>query len=146
MDGSSLYDSDFYAWANEQAALLRFGKLDALDIENLVEEIECLARREESELCNRLRALLRHLLLWISLPGRQCGSWRAAVTGERRRIEFLLRDCPSLLGKLDEVLSDAYCLARLEAGARTGVGEASFPVECPWGFSDIMSGTFWPEG
>lgn len=38
--GDSLYDRDFYAWANEQAALLRAGKLDAADIEHIAEEIE----------------------------------------------------------------------------------------------------------
>ncbi|MCP1609683.1 hypothetical protein J2848_001330 [Azospirillum lipoferum] len=46
MDGSSLYDSDFYAWANEQAAILRAGKLDAADIEHIAEEIESMGKTE----------------------------------------------------------------------------------------------------
>ena len=29
------YDTDFYAWANEQAALLRSGKLHEADIEHI---------------------------------------------------------------------------------------------------------------
>jgi len=32
---SATYDTDFYAWANEQAALLRSGNLSAADIENI---------------------------------------------------------------------------------------------------------------
>jgi hypothetical protein len=37
---NSLYDQDFYAWANEQAALLRAGRVAEADIENIAEEIE----------------------------------------------------------------------------------------------------------
>ena len=37
---NTLYDRDFYAWANEQARLLRDGKLKQADIENIAEEIE----------------------------------------------------------------------------------------------------------
>jgi len=29
---SSLYEQDFYAWANQQAALLRSGQLSAVDV------------------------------------------------------------------------------------------------------------------
>ncbi len=31
MSDNSLYDTDFYAWATEQAALLRAGKLNDAD-------------------------------------------------------------------------------------------------------------------
>ncbi len=50
---NSLYERDFYAWANEQAALLRAGKLDSADIENIAEEIESMGRSEKRELINR---------------------------------------------------------------------------------------------
>ena len=36
---TSLYESDFFAWANEQASLLRAGKLSSADIENIAEEV-----------------------------------------------------------------------------------------------------------
>ena len=32
---SDLYDRDFYAWANEQVALLRSGNLPSADIANI---------------------------------------------------------------------------------------------------------------
>jgi len=34
------YETDVVAWANEQAALLRSGKLSEIDIEKIAEEIE----------------------------------------------------------------------------------------------------------
>ena len=55
----SLYDHDFYAWTNEQAALLRSGKLSAADVENIAEEIESMGRSEKQEMVNRLIVLLR---------------------------------------------------------------------------------------
>lgn len=44
MPSSPLYERDFYAWANEQAALLREGKLKEADIAHIAEEIESLGR------------------------------------------------------------------------------------------------------
>ncbi len=51
----SLYDRDFFAWANEQAALLRAGRLAAADIDNIAEEIESMGRSEKRELLMALR-------------------------------------------------------------------------------------------
>ena len=56
---NSLYEQDFFAWANEQAALLRAGKLHDVDIENVAEEIESMGRSQKRELVNRLAVLLR---------------------------------------------------------------------------------------
>jgi hypothetical protein len=45
-----LYESDFYSWTKQQAGLMRSGELEALDLANLVEEIETLGRSEASAL------------------------------------------------------------------------------------------------
>lgn len=57
MPQSPLYDRDFYAWANEQAALLREGKLSQADIEHIAQEIESMGRTEKRELISRLTVL-----------------------------------------------------------------------------------------
>jgi len=62
MSHSTLYHQDFYTWANEQAALLRSGRLSEADIEHVAEEIESMGRTENRELVSRLTALLLHLL------------------------------------------------------------------------------------
>lgn len=146
MDASSLYDRDFYAWAIEQAALLRAGKLDAADIEHIAEEIESMGKTEKRELVSRLRVLLHHLLKWGHQPARRGNSWRLSVANSRDEIETHLRDNPSLKSKLDESIGDAYRLARRDAAAETGFEETVFPVQCPWSFAQIMDDGFWPEG
>jgi hypothetical protein len=43
---TSKYETDFYTWANEQATLVRAGRFDEVDIENIAEELETLGRPE----------------------------------------------------------------------------------------------------
>ncbi|MBP2290868.1 DUF29 domain-containing protein [Azospirillum rugosum] len=142
---TSLYDRDFYAWANEQAALLRAGKLDAADIEHIAEEIESMGRSEKRELVNRLAVLLLHLLKWQFQPGLRGNSWRLSVEEQRYRLGSHLADNPSLKSKLDEAISDAYRLASIEAERETGLSRKIFPAECPWSFRELMNDEFWPD-
>ncbi len=54
---SETYETDFYAWAMEQAALLRAGRLSSADIANIAEEIESIGRAEKRELVDWLAIL-----------------------------------------------------------------------------------------
>ena len=75
MSNHPLYDQDFYAWTNEQAALLRAGRLSEADVEHIAEEIENMGKSEKRELVSRLRVLLLHLLKWQYQPTRRGKSW-----------------------------------------------------------------------
>jgi hypothetical protein len=57
-----LYKSDFYVWALTQAEFLRDGRLEDLDLEHLIEEIEGLAGRDESAVRSHVRIIMEHLL------------------------------------------------------------------------------------
>lgn len=142
---ASLYDTDFYAWANEQAALLRAGKLSAADIEHIAEEIESMGRSEKRELVNRLTVLLLHLLKWQFQPALRGNSWRLSVEEQRYRLADHLDDNPSLKSKLDQAIHDAYRLALIEAERETGLARRVFPTACPWPFERLMDADFWPE-
>jgi hypothetical protein len=56
------YEQDFARWSAEQAALLREGGFEFVDLENVAEEIESLGRSDRKEIRNRQEVLLRHLL------------------------------------------------------------------------------------
>src|SRR4029077_12450499 len=105
---NSLYDRDFYAWANEQAALLRAGRLAEADLENIAEEIESMGRSERRELINRLTVLLLHLLKWQFQPGLRGNSWRLSIEEQRYRLEDHLNDNPSLKAQITLAIRDAY--------------------------------------
>lgn len=145
MQKSDLYEQDFYAWANEQAALLRSGLLSAADIDHIAEEIESMGKAEKRELESRLKVLLMHLLKWLYQPAGQCTSWRLMIKEQRREVISHLRDNPSLKARLSETIADAYGVAIFAAARETSLSEEIFPAECPWSFDQIMDPTFWPE-
>src|SRR5277367_4307404 len=118
---SDLYDRDFYAWANEQAALLRSGKLSDADAAHIAEELESMGRSERNQLTNRLAVLLAHLLKWRFQPGLRGNSWRLTIREQRRRAGRLLAQNPSLQADLDTILADAYGDAVLVAERETGL-------------------------
>jgi hypothetical protein len=142
---NSLYDQDFYAWANEQAALLRAGRLTEADIANIAEEIESMGRTEKRELVGRLTVLLQHLLKWQFQPGRRSVSWRLSIENTRLQLEDHLKDNPSLKSQLDEVMRSAYRRALNEAVAETGFARTTFPADCPYTNEQAMHTDFWPE-
>ena len=142
---NSLYESDFYAWANQQAALLRAGRLAEAEIENIAEEIESMGRSEKREFVSRLTILLQHLLKWQFQPGRWSVSRRLSIENTRLQLEDHLKDNPSLKSQLDEVMRSAYRRALNEAVAETGFARSTFPADCPYTYEQAMHTDFWPE-
>jgi hypothetical protein len=142
---NTLYECDFYAWANEQAALLRAGKLGDADLANIAEEIESMGRAERNELTNRLAVLLTHLLKWDVQPKRRGRSWLLSIREQRRQIARKLGQNPSLRPQLGEIMVDAYGDALLAAQRQTKLPEEAFPAECPWTFDQAMHGEPAPD-
>lgn len=134
-----LYDQDFYAWANEQAGLLREGRLSGADVANIAEEIETLGRNEKRELRSRLGVLFLHLLKWQHQPARRGRSWELSIANARNELAEHLADSPSLRAKLPEAVASAYRSARLRAEQQTGLPAKTFPAECPWTFDQAMA-------
>ena len=142
---NSLYDQDFYAWANNQARLLRAGRLSEADIDHIAEEIESMGKAEKRELVSRLEVLLMHLLKWQFQPERRGKSWINTIRVQRIRLDSHLADNPSLKSLLPAAIEAAYKSARIEAAGETDLDEAVFPEACAWLFEQIVSPDFWPE-
>ena len=141
----SLYETDFHAWANEQAELLRSRHLDQAELDNIAEEIESKGRSEKRELVSRLSVLLMHLLKWRFQPALRGKSWRLTIKGQRIELRRHLRDNPSLKSHLTEAIADAYESACVDAARETELEPDAFPTACPWSYDEITDETFWPE-
>ena len=139
------YTEDFHAWALQNAQLLREGRLNDIDIDNIAEELEDMGGSKERELESRLGVLLAHLLKWVCQPERRGNSWQATIEEQRRRIERLLRKNPSLKSKLAECFCDAYGDARLIAVRETGFNKNSFPGDCPFTLAQTLDDAYWPN-
>ena len=150
-DHPTAYETDFYAWTQEQARLLDARQFDALDIPHLVEEITSLGKSEQRELYSRLSVLLTHLLKLhhtaLERPEdlRRAGrGWRATVTTQRLGVAKILRDNPSLRLTIPAELADAYAVARVEAAAALEMEEDAIPETCPWQAAQVLDADFWP--
>ena len=141
---NATYDTDFYAWAHEQASLLRSGRLAEADIEHIAEEIETMGRAEKRELVSRLTVLLLRLLKWRFQPSLRGRSWRLTIKEQRKEVLNHLSDNPSLQSKTQEAMALAYDLATIKAAKETAMDEEDFPAACPWTFDEATS-DFWPE-
>src|SRR5574337_536461 len=84
------YETDLYEWTREQADALRRRAPNALDWDNLAEEIESLGASNLDQIESRLENLILYLLKWKYQPELQCGSWRGSIFEARRRIERLI--------------------------------------------------------
>ena len=139
-----LYQDDYYGWALQQATLLRARRFAELDLENLAEEIDGLARAEARELRSRYATLLSHLLKWEFQPERRSHSWAATIARERDAIPDHLDENPGLKPRQAELFARAYRGARADAAAETNLPLTRFPTACPYTPDQSISEDFWP--
>ncbi len=91
-----LYKRDYSQWAETMADLLESGNFAELDLENLVEEVRDLSKRERDRLLSSLRLILHHLLKWDYQSHKRSRSWQNTIGRERNNIELYLEDSPRL--------------------------------------------------
>jgi len=140
----TLYQQDFYAWTQQQTALLQAEKLEKLDLPNLMEEIEAMGISQRNEITSRLIVLLMNLLKFRYQQRRHTNSWRRTIRTQRRNIEIVLQSSPSLRRFVPEAIAYAYPRARKDAATETGLPLASFPTTCPWTVEEILDEDWLP--
>jgi hypothetical protein len=66
---------------------MRKRQFEALDLDNLIEEVEALGRAEQSSVLNNTSVIIEHLLrLQYSSAQEPRNAWRASVREHRRRL------------------------------------------------------------
>lgn len=140
----NLYETDFYAWTQEQAKLLKHQQWSQLDLPNLIEEIESLGKQQRAELRNRLKVLIGHLLKWEFQSAKRSRSWLMTIRVQRRDTQELMQENPSLKPYLQEALQKIYESGRDLAVGETNLPLKSFPENCPYTLEEIFSDRFYP--
>jgi Domain of unknown function DUF29 len=78
------YDTDILLWSEQQAELLRARNGNAIDWDNLAEEIEAVGRSELHAVISHLIQALLHDLKAEAWPlSRDADHWRAEARGHR---------------------------------------------------------------
>ena len=145
--GTTTYETDVIAWAQEQVRLLRAGRFDALDIEHIADEIEDVGKSEQRELESRMAVLLAHLLKWQHQPERRGSSWQRTIKEQRKAIARRITKTPSLKSDLldAEWWEGVWGDALIKAADETGIDIGQLPGRCPWLEEQILSAEFYPD-
>ena len=148
MNLSPKYDEDSYSWFFHTAQLLREKRMNEIDIDHLIEEMEDMGNSLQNALESDLATLIQHLLKWQFQPSYRVWdisgkSWTASIKESRRRVTRRLQKSPGLKGKLAETFEDAYAKGRYNAYLETFIEE--LPLENPYTFEQIMNNDFYPE-
>jgi len=140
-----LHNQDFYAWTQQQLALLKQGNFSQVDVANLIDEVESMGASERRELYSRFLVLVHHLLKWQFQPEERSNSRRSTIVEQRDELEILLGQSPSLRRLCEEALSDTYPRSRRKAVAETGLSSSTFPKDCPYTVPEVLAIDFFPK-
>ena len=138
----SLYESDFYQWVQLTAEALKAKAFEQVDWDNVIEEIESMGRSERRELKSRIIVLLEHLLkleYWISERTLNERGWRNTIIEQRRQIQLVLDDSPSLKPMLTDIYLDAYRQAREDVLLKSQLPESAIPSAPSYGVAEALS-------
>ncbi len=140
-----LYERDFCLWVEEQVRLLKEGRLQQLDIANLIDEIESLGIHEKLEVKTNLVVVLKHLLKYQYQPRRRSRGWLSSIVEHRRRLRDDLTTSPSLRGYAREQFEECYQDGRRQALIETGLAEAALPPASPYTLAQTLDPGFLPD-
>lgn len=115
---NALYQRDPYSWARDQANALRRREFDAVDWDNVIGEIEDVARRYADSLISQYARIMEHFLkLQYRHPTETepVAGWVRTVDNARAEIDILLHHNPGLKAHRDQLFKDAWSRARKTA-------------------------------
>jgi hypothetical protein len=112
-DTASLYETDWYAWTQDQAARLRdlpaALRPNGLDLEHLAEEVEDMGKAQRRTIESLLRRLLHHLLKLEFHPAAEPRRhWQREVAEFRSQLEDEFESSPSLYSRRSELARHAW--------------------------------------
>ena len=145
---TSLYERDFHAWTQAQAALLKAGAADRADLDHLAEEIEDMGREQRHAVGSQIRLVLIHLLKLRYSPAIDPRpGWRAEIRNARAEIADRLADGPSLRPYLPRLFDRAWARARsIAADQMEAYGErTTIPRQCPFTLEQVLDESYWPD-
>ena len=149
---SDLYQRDGYSWALQQAEALRRRDLEQIDWDNVIEEIEGLARAERNAWVSHCASAIEHMLAieyWQGATVGELKCWREEIGAFRSGMAAAIRANSGLQGQYRAMLAEAWAngrgdalrrLAEYSAEAAGASNErphvrairAMLPEECPY--------------
>ncbi|HYZ20560.1 MAG TPA: DUF29 domain-containing protein [Rhodopila sp.] len=136
-----LYEHDIVSWSERQAALLRRlargERVNDVDWEHVIEEIEDVGISELNAVRSQLRQILVHLLKLYGWPDSpSVNHWRGEVAAFQA--DAVQRFSPGMRQRID--LDELYrrALWQVEDSAAAGDPSRPWPAACPASLDDLL--------
>lgn len=141
---AALYDTDFVAWTERQAALLLAKRGDELDYERLAEEVGDLGKSELHACTSQVINILVHLTKIEFIGPRQTVShWRGEIAEFRDTLERRLT--PTLRNYVQEELDDLRRSAQRRMVAAELMTKPQAADAATYTWDQIVDSDFYPE-
>jgi hypothetical protein len=133
-----LYETDDYLWLLETIELLKQNRLDEVDLENLIEELEDLGSEKKNAVVSLLEQVIRHLLLlqyWQEEYERNGYHWQGEIVNFRNQLKRRLTG--NLRNYLTQEMLEIYADALEYVKVKTKF-QVDFPEECPYTLEQLL--------
>ena len=143
IDLKTLYESNYLQWLEETIKCLKARQLAEVDYENLIKELEDLAKNEKRRVRSLLEQIIRHLLLyqyWDLEKPRNANHCAAEIISFRNQLN---EDLSANLRKyLEDDFNRIYSNALDYVKAKTQL--TNLPELCPYTLEQILDKNWLP--
>ena len=140
---SELYNQDYHAWLNATINSIKQRDLSNCDFEHIVEELESMSNKDIRELYSRFVVLIGHLLKCQYQHEKISSGWLGSIREQRRKIELLLLNSPSLRPKLEDIIISDYVVREAMHIFTNETGLK--PVEIKYTLEQLLDNDFIPN-
>ncbi|REJ48703.1 MAG: DUF29 domain-containing protein [Microcystis flos-aquae DF17] len=144
LDLKTLYEIDDSLWLEETIELLKAKNFEALDLENLLEELEDLGNEKKFRVAGFLQQIIRHCLLlqfWTSEREYNQAHWRSEIINFKDELNTYLTT--NLRNYLEHNLATIYEKALRYLRQKTD-NKVNFPDTCPYSLEELLAPNWLP--
>lgn len=143
LDLKKLYETDDNLWLEETIKILKLKQFQELDLDNLIEELEALGRRDKNKVASLIEQVIIHLLLlqyWSEKYDYNANHWRGEILSFRGQLNRLCTT--NLRNYLEEELDNLYQRASKIANEKAKI--RNLPKKCPYLLEQLFDENWLP--
>jgi hypothetical protein len=144
-DLKTLYEIDDSLWLEETIELLKAKNFEALDLENLIEELEDLGNEKKFRVASFLQQIIRHALLlqfWTREREYNQANWQAEIISFQYQLQRYLTT--NLRKYLEQEFEQIYFESLQYVRQKTD-NKVNFPDICHYSLEELLDPNWLPS-